>query len=197
MEAFPDGCRHLHLNDARYLLSDFVSDLLTANLDEAAKIRFTAVVSSLLWSRLAAFCGIGSPVNDLDPKDRERFEYHRSDKAWKAATVLKRSPLLAIGLLAQPAVELVLLVARILFCSSPVSGGFGLISVLAGQRPDEGDTLMGAGLSGDVKERIELVFDEHGDLCDDGGERLHFRLREARSSVHHHRSELRPGVNYH
>ncbi|CCT72001.1 uncharacterized protein FFB20_05733 [Fusarium fujikuroi] len=197
VEGFPDGCRHLHLNDARYLLSDFVSDLLTANLDEAAQIKFTAVVSSLLWSRLAAFCGIGSPVNDLDPKDRERFEYYRPDKAWKTVTVLKRSPLLAIVLLAQPTVGLVLLIVRIVFCSSPVSGGFGLISVLAGHRPDEGDILRGVGLSGDVKERIELVFDEHGDLCDDGGERLRFRLREARSSMHHHRSELKPRVNYH
>ncbi|QGI67656.1 hypothetical protein CEK26_011609 [Fusarium fujikuroi] len=189
--------RKIEPSKERYLLSDFVSDLLTANLDEAAQIKFTAVVSSLLWSRLAAFCGIGSPVNDLDPKDRERFEYYRPDKAWKTVTVLKRSPLLAIVLLAQPTVGLVLLIVRIVFCSSPVSGGFGLISVLAGHRPDEGDILRGVGLSGDVKERIELVFDEHGDLCDDGGERLRFRLREARSSMHHHRSELKPRVNYH
>ncbi|KAG5784527.1 hypothetical protein H9Q73_001817 [Fusarium xylarioides] len=197
VKAFPDGCRTLHLNDARYLLNDFVSDLLTADLDEAAQIRFTAVVSSLLWSRLVAFCGIGLPVNDLKTGEREQFEYHRPDKAWKTVAVLKRSPLLAIILLAQPTVGLILLILRIALCFSPISGGFGLFSVLAGHRLDDGDSLRGAGLSGDVKERIELVFDERGDLCDDGGERLRFRLREARNSMHHHRSELKPGVNYH
>ncbi|KAF5594368.1 uncharacterized protein FSUBG_9470 [Fusarium subglutinans] len=197
VKTFPDGCRTLHLNDARYLLSDFVSDLLTANLDETAQIRFTAVVSSLLWSRLAAFCGIGSSVNDLKAGEREQFEYHRPDKAWKTVTVLKKSPLLSIVLLAQPIVGLILLIVRIAFCSSPVSGGFGLISVLAGHVFHERDTLSGAGLSGDVKERIELAFVRDGDRCDDGGERLRFKLREARNSMHHDRMELKPEVNYH
>ncbi|KAF5724904.1 hypothetical protein FMUND_334 [Fusarium mundagurra] len=197
VKAFPESCSTLHLNDARYLLSDFVSDLLTANLDEAAQIRFTAVVSSLLWSRLAAFCGIGSSVNDLKAGEREQFEYHRPDKAWKTVTVLKRSPLLAIVLLAQPTVGLILLIVRIALCSSPVSGGFGLISVLAGHRTDEGDILSGAGLSGDVRGRIELAFDRDRDTCDDGGERLRFRLREARNSMHQQRKELKSGVSYH
>nr|RBQ94664.1 hypothetical protein FVER53263_07696 [Fusarium verticillioides] len=196
-EEFPHGCETLHLNDARYLLSDFVSDLLTDHLDEAAQIRFTAVVSSLLWSRLAAFCGIGSSVNDLKAGEREQFEYHRPDKSWKTVTVLKRSPLLAIVLLAQPIVGSILLIVRIAFCSSPVSGGFGLISVLAGHVFDERDILSGAGLSGDVKERIELAFDGGGDRYDGRGERLRFRLKEARSSMHHDRMELKSGVNYH
>ncbi|KAG7416731.1 hypothetical protein Forpe1208_v003792 [Fusarium oxysporum f. sp. rapae] len=196
-QAFPDGCRHLHLNDAKFLLSDFVSDLLTDKLDEAAQIRFTAVVSSLLWSRLAAFCGIGSPVNDLSSNDRKQFEYHRPDEAWKTVTVLRGSLLLAIVLLAQPTVGFVLLIVRIAFCSSPVSGGFGLISVLSGHRSNESDILSGAGLSGDAKERIELAFDRCGEPCDDGGERLRFRLREARNSMHQTRKKLTPGVKYH
>jgi hypothetical protein len=196
-EEFPHGCETLHLNDARYLLSDFVSDLLTDNLDEAAQIRFTAVVSALLWSRLVAFCGIGSSVNDLKDGEREQFEYHRPDKALKTVTVLKRSPLLAIVLLAQPVVGLVLLIVRIAFCSSPVSGGFGLISVLAGHMFDERDILGGAGLSGDVKERIELAFDGGDDRYDGRGERLRFRLKEARNSMHHDRMELKSGVSYH
>jgi hypothetical protein len=196
-KAFPDGCRTLHLNDARFLLSGFVSDLLTDKLDEAAQIRFTAVVSSLLWSRLTAFCGIGSPVNDLSSKDREQFEYHRQDQAWKTVTVLRRTPLLTIVILAQPIVGLIRLIVRIAFCSSPVSGGFGLISVLAGHRSNEGDILSGVGLSGVVKERIELAFDMFGESCDDGGERLRFQLRKARNSMHQDRKKLISGVKYH
>ncbi|KAF5549601.1 hypothetical protein FNAPI_7981, partial [Fusarium napiforme] len=196
-EAFPRGSETLHLNDARYLLSDFVSDLLTDDLDEVAQIRFTAVVSSLLWSRLAAFRGIGSSVNDLKAGDREQFEYHRPDRAWKTVTALKRPPLLAIVLLAQPIVGSILLIVRIAFCSSPVSGGFGLISVLAGHMFDERDIISGAGLSGDLKERIELAFDGGGDRYDVRGERLRFRLKEARNSMHHDRMELKSGVNYH
>ncbi|KAL9572289.1 hypothetical protein ACKAV7_003490 [Fusarium commune] len=162
--------RKIKPSKERFLLSDFVSDLLTDKLDEAAQIRFTAVVSSLLWSRLAAFCGIGSPVNDLSSNDRKQFEYHRPDEAWKTVTVLRGSLLLAIVLLAQPTVGFVLLIVRIAFCSSPVSGGFGLISVLSGNRSNESDILSGAGLSGDAKERIELAFDRCGEPCDDGGE---------------------------
>ncbi|KAF5616952.1 uncharacterized protein FTJAE_12827 [Fusarium tjaetaba] len=197
VKAFPKSRSTLHLNDARYLLSDFVSDLLTDNLNEAAPTRFAAVVSSLFWSRLAAFCDIGSAVNDLKAGEREQFEYDRPDKAWKTVTVLKRSPLLAIVLLAQPIVGLILLIIRNAFCSSPVSGGFGLISVLSGHMFDERDILSGVGLSGDVKERIELAVDGCGDRYGGRGERVRFRLKEARNSMHHDRMELRPGVSYH
>ncbi|KAF4991503.1 hypothetical protein FGRMN_7777 [Fusarium graminum] len=196
-KAFPDGCRTLHLNDARFLLSDFISDLLTDGLDEAAQIRLTAVVSSLLWSRLTAFCGIGSPVNHLSSEDREQFQYRRKDRCWKTVTVLRRTPLLTIVLLAQPIAGLILLIVRIAFCSSPVSGDFGLISVLASHKPGGNDILSGAGLSGDVKERIELAFDVMGESCDDGGERLRFQLRKARNSVNQDRKKLISGVKYH
>ncbi|KAF5588144.1 hypothetical protein FPANT_6676 [Fusarium pseudoanthophilum] len=193
----PAGCAALHLNDARFLLGDFLGDLETANLDEKGKVRVTAVVSALFWSRLAAYCGIDSPTNHLPPDDLAKFKYHRTDQAWKTVVVLKRSPLLALVLLVQPIIGLVLLTVRIVFCSSPVSGGFGLISVLAGHRTDEGHILSGAGLSGVVRGRIELAFDRDGDTCDDGGERLRFRLREARNSMHQQRKELKSGVNYH
>ncbi|KAF9776898.1 hypothetical protein IL306_004843 [Fusarium sp. DS 682] len=196
-KALPEGCRTLHLNDATFLLSDFVSDLLTSELDEAAKIRLTAVVSSLLWSRLAAYCGIGSPTNHLSSEDMAQFKYHRQDQAWKTVGVLKRTPLLAIVLLAQPTVGLILLIVRIVFCSSPVSGGFGLISVLAGHGPREDDILSGAGLSGEAKERIELDFNMFSESCDDGGERLRFQLRKARNSMHQDRKKLISGVKYH
>ncbi|KAF4341460.1 hypothetical protein FBEOM_4621 [Fusarium beomiforme] len=195
-KVLPNGCRTLHLNDASFILSDFVSDLLTDKLDEAAQIRLTAVVSSLLWSRLAAYCGIGSPTNHLSSEDMEQFKYHRQDEAWKTVGVLKRSPLLAIVLLAQPIVGLVLLTVRIIFCSSPVSGGFGLISVLAGHGPRDSDILSGAGLSGEAKERIELEF-TIGESFDDGGEGLRFQLRKARNSMHQDRKKLRSGVKYH
>ncbi|KAM0345834.1 hypothetical protein ACHAPU_006188 [Fusarium lateritium] len=196
-KAFPDGCRTLHLNDAGFLLSDFISDSLTENLDEAAQIRFTAVVSSLLWSRLTAFCGIDSPVNHLSSENRKQFEYRRKDKSWKTVTVLRRTPLLAAVLLAQPIAGFILLMVRIAFCSSPVSGGFGLISVLASHRSGESDILSGAGLSGDVKERIELAFDMFGESCHDGGERLWCQLRKARNSTHQDGKKLISGVKYH
>ncbi|KAF4945012.1 hypothetical protein FGADI_12271 [Fusarium gaditjirri] len=193
----PAGCAALHLNDAVFLLGDFLGDLETGKLDEKGKARLTAVVSALFWSRLTAYCGIDSPTNHLPPDDLAQFKYHRTDQAWKTVVVLKRSPLLALVLLAHPIIGLVLLIARIAFCSSPVSGGFGLISVLSGHRSEESDILSGAALSGDVQERIALVFDRNGDRCDDGGERLRFRLREARNSMHQHRKELKAGVNYH
>ncbi|KAL6918217.1 hypothetical protein FSST1_009712 [Fusarium sambucinum] len=193
---FPEGCATLHLNDASFILSDFVSDLLTKQLDEAAQIRLTAVISSLFWSRLAAYCGIGSPTNQLSSEAMEQFKYHRQDEAWKTVGVLKRTPLLALVLLAQPIVGLVLLIIRIMLCSSPVSGGFGLVSVLAGHGPREGNILSGAGLSGEVRERILLDFNINHDIGDDGGKRLQFQLRRAKSFMQKDREQLRSGIKY-
>ena len=193
----PSGCVALHLNDAVFLLGDFLGELETGKLDEKGKVRLTAVVSSLFWSRLAAYCGIDSPTNHLSPDDLAQFKYHRADQAWKTVVVLKRSPLLALVLLAHPIVALALLIVRISFCSAPVSGGFGLISVLAGHMSNGEDILSGAGLSGDAKDPIELSFDTLGESCDDGGERLGFQLRKARNLRHRDQRKLVPKVKYH
>ncbi|RGP67322.1 hypothetical protein FSPOR_6082 [Fusarium sporotrichioides] len=192
----PEGCRTLHLNDAVYILGDFVSDLLTSKLDEAGQMRLTAVVSSLFWSRLTAYCGIGAPTNHLNSTDMAQFKYYRQDEAWKTVGVLKRTPLLASILLAQPIVGLVLLIFRVILCSSPVSGGFGLTSVLASHGPREGNILSGAGLSGEVKERIQLDFNMSSESCDNGGERLEFQLMRARNLMHQDRKKLRSRVTY-
>ncbi|CAG7558989.1 unnamed protein product [Fusarium equiseti] len=192
----PADCVALHLNDAVFLLGDFLGELETGKLDEIGKVRLTAVVSALFWSRLAAYCGIDSPTNHLSSDDLAQFRYHRADQAWKTVIVLKRSPLLALVLLAHPIIALILLIVRIAFCSSPVSGGFGLISVLAGHRSNGGDILSGAGLSGDTKDRIELSFDISGESCDGGGERLAFQLRKARNSRHRDQRNLVPKVKY-
>ena len=193
----PSGCVALHLNDAVFLLGDFLGELETGKLDEKGKVRLTAVVSALFWSRLAAYCGIDSPTNHLSSDDLAQFKYHRADQAWKTVIVLKRSPLLALILLAHPIIALALLIVRISFCSAPVSGGFGLISVLAGHRSNGGDILSGAGLSGDVKDPIELSFDTLDESCDDGGERLGFQLRKARNLRHRDQRKLVPKVMYH
>jgi len=192
----PAGCVALHLNDAVFLLGDFLGEMETGKLDEKAMVRLTAVVSALFWSRLAAYCGIDSPTNHLPSDDLAQFRYHRADQAWKTVIVLKRSPLLALVLLAHPIIALVLLIVRISFCSAPVSGGFGLISVLAGYRSNEGDILRGAGLSGDATDRIELYFDISGESCDGEGERLGFQLRKVRNLRHRNQRNLVPKVKY-
>lgn len=192
----PAGCVALHLNDAVFLLGDFLGEMETGKLDEKAMVRLTAVVSALFWPRLAAYCGIDSPTNHLPSDDLAQFRYHRADQAWKTVIVLKRSPLLSLVLLAHPIIALVLLIVRISFCSAPVSGGFGLISVLAGYRPNEGDILRGAGLSGDATDRIELYFDISGESCDGGGERLGFQLRKVRNLRHRNQKNLVPKVKY-
>ncbi|CAG1986860.1 unnamed protein product [Fusarium graminearum] len=194
---FPDGCRTLHLNDASFILADFVGDLLTDKLDEASQIQFTAAISSMLWSRLTAYCGIGAPTNHLSSKDMEMFKYHKKDEAWKTVGVLKRTPFLALVLLAQPIVGLVLLIVRIVYCSAPVSGGFGLISVLAGHGPRKGNLLTGAGLSGEVNEGIQVDFNINGEICEDSGERVQFELRRARHSMPQGRKKLKSRVKYH
>jgi hypothetical protein len=103
--------------------------------------------------------------------------------------------LLALVLLAHPIIGLVLFIVRIILHSSPVSGGFGLISVLSGHTAKEGDLLRGAGLSGELAERIVLNFNHDGEAWE-GGERLRFQLREAKNSMHHERMRLMRGIRY-
>jgi hypothetical protein len=189
------SCVTLHLDDAVSILSDFVGRLDSSNLTEQGQIQMTAGVSALFWSRLTAYCGIDSLINRLDPKDAVMFKYGRDDTAFKTVGVLKQSPLLALVLLAQPIIGLVLFIIRIILHSSPISGGFGLISVLSGHTPKEGDLLRGAGLSGELAERIELNFNHDGEAWE-GGERLRFQLREARNSMHHERKRLMRGIRY-
>ncbi|KAF4960299.1 hypothetical protein FSARC_10496 [Fusarium sarcochroum] len=195
-DSFPDNCRTLHLNDARFLISDFVRGLDTRELTEEGQIRLTAVVSALLWSRLTAFCGINSPVKDLTASENEQFEYTHQDTAWKAVPVLKASPILALVLLSHPVVGIVLLSLRILLSSAPVTGGFGLISVLSGYKPKESDILRGAGLSGEVFERIELDFNKCGDSYEHGAERLQFQIGKARNTQGQGQKKLLHGVEY-
>jgi hypothetical protein len=123
------------------------------------------------------------------------FKYERDDTAFKTVGVLRQSPFLALVLLAQPIIGLVLFIVRIILRSSPISGGFGLISVLSGHTAKEGNLLRGAGLSGEVVERIELNFDHGGEAWGDG-ERLRFQLREARNPMHHERKRLMRGTRY-
>ncbi|CAJ0550868.1 Ff.00g107980.m01.CDS01 [Fusarium sp. VM40] len=191
------SCDTLHLDDAVSILSDFVGRLDSSNLTEQGQIQMTAGVSALFWSRLTAYCGIDSLVNRLDPDSEfaEMFKYERDDTAFKTVGVLRQSPLLALVLLAQPIIGLVLFIIRIILRSSPISGGFGLISVLSGHTAKEGSLLRGAGLSGEVAERIELNFNQDGEAWE-GGERLRFQLREARNSRHHERMRLMRGIRY-
>lgn len=197
-EQTPDSsCYTLHLDDAVSILSDFVGSLDSGNLTEQGQIQMTAAVSALHWSRLTAYCGIESPINRLKkkPKSAAMFKYERDDTAFKTVGVLKQSPLLALVLLAQPIIGLVLFIIRIILRSSPISGGFGLISVLSGHTAKEKDLLRGAGLSGEVAERIEVNFNQGGEAWE-GGERLRFQLREARDSTHHERMRLMRGIRY-
>lgn len=191
------SCYTLHLDDAVSILGDFVGRLDSSNLTEQGQIQITAGVSALLWSRLTAYCGIYSPANKLDPDSKfaKMFKYERDDTAFKTVGVLRQSPLLALVLLAQPIIGLVLFIIRIILRSSPISGGFGLISVLSGHTAREKDLLRGAGLSGEVAERIEVNFNQGGEAWE-GGERLRFQLREARNSTHHERMRLMRGIRY-
>jgi hypothetical protein len=197
-EQTPDSsCITLHLDDAVSILSDFIGRLDSSNLTEQGQIQMTAAVSAFLWSRLTAYCGIDSLVNRLerDHKDTSMFKYERDDTTFKTVGVLRQSPLLALVLLAHPIIGLVLFIVRIILHSSPVSGGFGLISVLSGHTAKEGDLLRGAGLSGELAERIVLNFNHDGEAWE-GGERLRFQLREAKNSMHHERMRLMRGIRY-
>ncbi|KAL2672714.1 hypothetical protein Neosp_013428 [[Neocosmospora] mangrovei] len=160
-DEFPESCKSLHMQLAVFAIADFIDGIVTTSkLTEEAQLRLTAVVSALFWSRLTAYCGIDSTTRELSEAELSQVQYYVKDLASTTVYVMKSSPGLAMVLLAQPIVGLILFCSRIILKSSPISGNFGLMNVLAGYKSRNGKMLMGAGLSGEASEPIELIIYE-------------------------------------
>ncbi|TLD11676.1 hypothetical protein E2P81_ATG10423 [Venturia nashicola] len=96
-------------------------------------------------------------VKDASLEDlRIFYPAYNETVVYTRPTLLKSYWLYAVFAL-QPLLILVFLTLSLWLHSTPIAGGFGLISILAGLEPDSIRLLAGAGLSGDLEKPTKLI----------------------------------------
>ena len=181
----------IYLTDASSCIDTAIRKLLTDNvldlgnfylpslleyigLPGTAKDIWTSIVAAMVWSRLAASIDNGT-------RGRDELHYLTNDTStWTMQTVHKSWILYSIMSI-QPIIIVVILVVRAVLYSSPVTEGFGIITLLAGLSPDSANVLRGATLTGKLSQvvKVQMVAVQHGDGSHDeqgfaGGQEDHF-----------------------
>lgn len=115
------------------------------------------LVCSMVWSRIVALNGpeVWMDASSVDPN----LEYNVSTQAYVERTTMHRGWLLVILLAVNPALLTATLCLRASWLHHvPLSEGFGVISLLAGARPESLRVLHGAALSGKLSRTVGLRF---------------------------------------
>lgn len=113
------------------------------------------LVASVLWARITALNG----PEVSGPSDPGSKGYVSETTLQRTSTTLKRDWRLYVLLSVLPVVTLVAMFIRLVcFRRSPVSQGFGLVSLLAATDPEHLAMLQGAGLSGRLHEKMPMQF---------------------------------------
>ena len=125
---------------------------------------WVAAVACMVWAELAytdgpALWATNTPkdTNAWDASSFPMLKYQAPVTMTKTIPTLHRDRwTLYLVLLVQPILLLVCFVGRLLLYSTPVSSGFGLISLLAGVSKDSLDMLRGAAFSGQLKRPVRV-----------------------------------------
>ncbi|SLM39208.1 hypothetical protein LPUS_09700 [Lasallia pustulata] len=148
-------------------------------------------MAAMLWSRITA-------VANLQNFDNLTYEdvglvYSVKDTVIYIRPTLQKSGLLYCVLAIQPLLIVIILGLTLMFHSTPLDRGFGLISILSGINRGSLDILGGAALSGELARSVKLVIhpvqDNHK-----GALEYHVTLP---STVPMHIERLTPKVIYH
>lgn len=122
-------------------------------------------MAAMLWSRITVVDGIAN-LNET-PALQWRFSklsyedvgliYLASDIAVYVRPTLRKSGLLYCVLAIQPLLLVLILALTLMFHSTPMDKGFGLVSILSGIDRGSLDVLAGAALSGELVKSVRLV----------------------------------------
>jgi hypothetical protein len=155
-------------------LMEFLGPFATTRNQSAwAGPYFATATAAMLWSRIAAL-DTAPLANDqplVDPQWRYStgnygynftneevgLIYPVNDSVIYIRPTLRKSGMLYAVLSIQPLLLVIMLGLSIMFHSTPLDKGFGLISILAGIDRGSLDTLAGAALSGELREDVKLV----------------------------------------
>ncbi|RFU35495.1 hypothetical protein B7463_g855, partial [Scytalidium lignicola] len=159
-------------------------------------------VAAMVWSRIT---GLDSPLQfNASQFNSSTGLFNGAGYAWMtypvtnqtilyARPTLQKAGLLYIVIALQPLLIAVILVVTVTFHSTPLSKGFGLVTILSGVERQSLDSLAGATLSGDLIQPVKLdIFP----IQDGQNGKIEYRIA-ASSTVPVHRSKLFKNVTYH
>ena len=132
---------------------------------------WTSIVAGMVWLRFAA-------VIDENTRGIDELQYSTVDHGTWTMQTVQRSWIIYFILALQPLHLAVTLHARVFLFPSPVTEGFGTISLLAGLRSDTAGILRGASLSGKLSKvvRVQMVVWNGDDYADEGANRIEYIL---------------------
>ena len=132
---------------------------------------WTSIVVGMVWSRFAA-------VIDETTRGLDELRYSTVDHATWTMQTVRRSWIIYFILALQPLLLTATLLTRVFLFSSPVTEGFGTISLLAGLRSDSAGVLRGASLSGKLSKlvRVQMVVRNGDGYEDEGANRIEYIL---------------------
>ena len=136
-------------------------------------------VAAMMWSRIAAVSTTLGLLNEAitpasehtAPSDIARARYGDTtnsdaglfykleDTVIYARPTLRKEPSLYFVLAIQPALTLLVIGLTLMFHSTPIDKGFGLISILSGVSRSSLDVLKGSSLSGRLTQDVKLIME--------------------------------------
>lgn len=132
-------------------------------------------VAAMMWSRIAAVSTTFGLLNEgsghIAPSDIARVRYGDTtisdaglfykleDEVIWARSTLRKEPWLYFVLAIQPALILLVIGMTLMFHSTPIDEGFGLISILSGMSRSNLDVLRGSSLSGRLTQNVKLIME--------------------------------------
>ena len=154
-------------------------------------------MAAMLWSRITA---LADTANLTESQKFANFAYEDvgliypvNDTAIYIRPTLQKSGLLYCVLAVQPLLIVIILGLTLMFHSTPLDKGFGLISILSGINRGSLDILGGAALSGELARSVKLVIHPIQDN-QKGALEYHVTLPP---TVSMHTERLTPKVIYH
>lgn len=135
----------------------------------------STMIAAMAWSRLTSLYSAADNKNSdnsqsADTRDnsianatRLGLVYDAEEDIVSTRPAIVRSWTLYVTLCAQPFITLVIFIGILAMHKTPVSKGFGLISILAGVEPESLELLHGASLSGELSEDVYLFVRSSGD----------------------------------
>jgi hypothetical protein len=136
---------------------------------------FTTAVSSMYWARITYM----NPYNGTNFKTHPSILYTVPDEKITSTRVTMQNEWgLYMILVVHPVLTVIMLALTILLYHTPISDGFGLVSVLAGIERDSLDRLQGAALSGNLIKPVSMHISVLKKIQTEGYRRIQYSLAD-------------------
>ena len=154
---------------------------------------FTTSVATMHWARLIWMNQYQSSAF----ASNSEIYYQATDEVIASTNLTMRDPwLLYLVLSIQPLLAIILFSLALLFYSTPIHKGFGLVAILAGINRDSLGSVQGAALSGKLVEPIRMNINVCPNVSPDHDAQAAGRIEYTLGRTQHKRTSLSHGKKY-